>query len=94
MAHVSHPNDGNTGPRRGPRISRLLRRACGAVRRCIVCGCTDDRPCIYQDIENTAGGPVTVEVPCYWIGVDLCSNPACLQSVTVSLGGENVHVFE
>src|SRR5262245_60129417 len=31
----------------------------GAPRRCRICGCTDERPCV--------GG-------CFWVAADLCSN--------------------
>lgn len=46
-------------------------------RKCRVCGCTDDRACLVQDI------------PCCWIEADLCSACATLGQL---LGSEDAGV--
>lgn len=46
-------------------INRELNREDG-VRRCRICGCTEDEPCELDD------------GPCSWVEEDLCSNPECL----------------
>ena len=37
---------------------------------CIVCGCTEENPCILTGPEGNA-------FPCTWISPGLCSNPEC-----------------
>ncbi len=36
-------------------------------RRCRVCGCTDDLPCLVFDVDHG------FDRPCYWFEPDLCS---------------------
>lgn len=45
------------------------RRRLAALRRCRVCGCTDDRSCMSLDFWGECE-------PCHWVADDLCSNCA------------------
>lgn len=44
-------------------------RQAAAGRRCRVCGCTDERPCVELDFWADC-------VPCHWVKSDLCSSCA------------------
>lgn len=47
-----------------------------AVERCRICGCTNELPCIWNDI----GGDQNI---CDWFDIDhtLCTNPRCIAQI-------------
>lgn len=49
--------------------SRLSQSIARSELECIVCGCTQEDPCILED------------GPCHWHTPGLCSNPACLAEI-------------
>jgi len=46
------------------------------LRKCRVCGCTDDGPCVVAD------------VPCCWVQDDLCSACATISEIIESSSGQ------
>jgi hypothetical protein len=46
---------------------------------CIVCGCTENDPCLLEGPDGVA--------PCGWIKPGLCSNPECIEAFEAETSG-------
>jgi hypothetical protein len=56
--------------------SRLRQAIARAALHCIICGCTEDKPCILE------GG-----APCGWASPGLCDNPRCIYEASAESWG-------
>ena len=55
-------------------LSRLTQSLCRQQLDCIICGCTQDDPCILPDGSA-----------CSWTSPGLCSNPECIEAMAEEL---------
>ena len=70
-----------------PSVSSVVGRRSSAGKACVICGCTQKKPCVVM----WGGRPR----PCSWLEEDLCDHPQCIQLAATNGGlWEGQHILE